>query len=274
MACTSAKLNAGTDIDVVLITNIDIPDPYASLFKDAGVLLYRCPFDCFTFDNDYKWSLAYYKLCALSHIVSELPYSLIAYLDIDVYVQSSFRYIWNECSHNICLYDICHGLQTENYQRFLKEAESYYHRSQVGLTHFGGEFFAANKQNAKLFVETCRNIYESMKQKGIRVNTGDEFIVSLAAHEMSGYIRNAGAYISRYWTRRFRLVSTNYEFNPVMVLHCPAEKKYGLIRIYNYYKKKKRFPSRNRVWAMLHLSRPSLIIRVALWWTRMKESFK
>lgn len=92
----------------------------------------------------------------------------------------------------------------------------------------------------------AERIYEEMVRKEFKTSKGDEFILSLAANEMKEIIKNAGAYICRCWTGLdFWLVSTCYEYNKVLILHLPAEKEKGLLKLYtnntkmvNFYYKK------------------------------------
>lgn len=254
VACVSAKKNCKDNTDVALVTNIDVPTEYKKVLEQNGVKILRYNFDKFNFDGKYTWALAFYKLCALYHATEELDYDNYAFMDSDVYVQTEFSDIWKECGLKILLYDICHGLQTEDYQRFLKEVSEFTGKEALGVTHYGGEFFAANKDNAKMFVVECLDIYRKMMEKQFKTSCGDEFITSLAAARMEGDVRNAGAYIYRYWTRRFHLMSTNYQYNPVAVLHVPQEKDFGMIRIFDKYVSLGILPSQKKVWRMLHLS--------------------
>lgn len=253
VSCVSAKKNASDDTDVALVTNIDVPGVFRDVLDEAGVKVLKYDFDRFNFDGEYDWSLAFYKLCALYHAVNELDYDNYAYLDSDVYVQDSFADVWKECSKKILMYDICHGLQVEDYQRFLKETTEFTGTETLGLTHYGGEFFAANRENAQAFVEECISVYGEMMQKSFKTSMGDEFISSLAAARIADKVRNAGAYIYRFWTRRFHLMSTNYEYNPVAVLHVPQEKDFGMLKIFDRYVAHGRLPSRKKVWQLLHL---------------------
>ena len=254
VACISAK-HHNYDCDVVFTTNIpidDIPEGYTKLLKENNINILTIPFDRFLFSDDYPWGLAFYKLCVLSHII-EMEYDFVCYLDCDVWIQHSFDPIWEECTENILLYDINHGLQVENYRSinsgFVGFSEEYRY-----ITHYGGEFFAANKDMAILFCEKCVKIYEQMIQRKYYSNNGDEFILSLAAKNMKGNIKNAGAYIYRFWTETdFYLISTCYEYNPICVLHMPSEKKKGIIDIYEKYLKNGKMPKPNRVWKMCHI---------------------
>ena len=254
VACVSAKKNCADNTDVALVTNIDVPLEYKKVLEQEKVQILQYALDEFSFDGKYTWSLAFYKLCALYHVTENLDYDNYVFMDSDVYVQTDFSDIWKECKQKIMLYDICHGLQVEDYNRFLKEVCEFTGTDALGITHYGGEFFAANKENAKEFVTTCLDVYREMMKKHFKTSCGDEFITSLAAARMEEKVRNAGAYIYRYWTRRFHLMSTNYQHNPVAVLHVPQEKDFGMIRIFDKYVSHGSLPSQKKVWKMLHLS--------------------
>lgn len=254
VSCVSAKMNAGEDTDVALVTNLEIPEKYEKLLKQLGIKMLKYEFDHFNFNGKYAWSLAFYKLNALYHVVNELNYDNYAYLDSDVYVQGGFTDIWKECSRKIMMYDICHGLQVEDYKRFLKETNDFVGNDSLGLTHYGGEFFAASKGNARLFVHECVSIYDKMMQMSFQTSMGDEFISSLAAAQLADKVKNAGAYVYRFWTRRFHLMSTNYQYNPVTVLHVPQEKDFGMQKIFDKYVAHGKLPNRKKVWQLLHLS--------------------
>lgn len=121
VASVSARRNCDIDTDVAIVTNIDIPAPYKEILQQNDVKIFTFPFDEFCFEKAYQWSLAFYKLCALSKAVKYMKYDYYAYLDTDVYVQSSFKNIWRECDHNMQMYDLNHGLDNANYCRLLNE---------------------------------------------------------------------------------------------------------------------------------------------------------
>ncbi len=263
VACLSAQEKNQGISDVALVTNIAVVEPYRSLLLQQGIKIYQIPFDKFDFGGDYTWSLAFYKLCALYHICRESHYIYYAYLDSDVYFQSDFSAIWAECDHHIMLYDINHGYQVEHYRHFLKEVDEFL-SSSTYITHFGGEFFAAEQQHAILFSQKCLDVYEEMRKRNFVTTHGDEFILSIVASQMKSIIKNAGAYICRYWTAGFRLVSTNYCYNPVVVLHVPSEKQSGMLNIYHYFLKHGKMPPAQQVWRKLHLNKISLTVRIKI----------
>lgn len=193
----SAKQNACQQADVVLVTNIDVPNPYKAILEGNEIKIIKADFDDFNFGGNYMWALAFYKLCALKHVLIETNYGYYAYLDSDVYVQSDFENIWKECDSHIMMYDICHSLQVENYRHFLAEIKSFRGKD-CCITHCGGEFFAAKKEDAVMFMSECQQVYAQMTKADFKTTHGDEFIISLAAVKFN--VKNAGAYIYRFWT--------------------------------------------------------------------------
>lgn len=262
VACLSAKKNAGDDIDVMLISNIDIPEPYASLLKTNGILLQICPFDRFNFGNTTRngqkvsWQLAFYKLCALAFAVTRLNYEYICFMDSDIFVQRSFDRIWKDASNNIMLYDV--NEPTDGYM--VKEMQDFLH-TELCHTHYGGEFFAASIVLAKKFVVGCEKVYDEMLDAGYMTKSGDEFITSIAASRIKQDIKNAGAYIRRYWTGSYRLICNDYEKNNIVILHMPAEKEYGIIKLYNKFISKGEVPQKELVWKICNFKHSSLRVQ-------------
>lgn len=246
--------------DVALVTNIamqDIPNEYYDILVKSDIKIVTIPFDEFRFPKNYVWSLAFYKLCVLKHL-TRMDYSAVCYMDTDVYVQGSFDNIWQECKENILLYDINHGLGTKDYQIICDEFSAFM-GNKVLCTHYGGEFFAANINQAKLFCAECETVYQKMINSAFVTTKGDEFVLSLAAHSMKSKIKNAGAYVFRFWTGTdFRLVSTCYKFNRMTVLHVPDAKNNGMVTLYNKYIAAGKIPSDEACWAILELSQVPL----------------
>lgn len=266
VAAISAK-HYNPDCFVAFVTSLDskdIPDFTTQLLQGHGVEIIHIPFDRFCFEPDYPWSLAFYKLCALSHLI-EKGFDSICYLDADVFIQGSFDPIWKECRQNLLLYDINHGLQTENYRQICSEFAAFSGwKEPEYITHYGGEFFCADLPRAREFHAIAEKIYKEMLSQHFRTTKGDEFIVSLSANAMKGSVKNAGAYIFRFWSGvRFHLVSTCYLYNAVTVLHLPAEKERGMTRLYNRFISKGRFPANETVWRVCRLSRQPILDRTA-----------
>lgn len=255
VAAISARQNNPKIIDVAVVTNIDLETKYKEILQKYHIQIIKMDFTFFRFANNYLWNLAFYKLNVMYQITHNFDYDSFIYLDADVYVQSSLENVFKETENNILLYDINHGLQTGNYRTFVGETNEFLHNHEY-LTHYGGEFFAANKTQGKLFSEKCLIIYQQMIDQNFTTTIGDEFILSIAAQELKQQVKNAGAYVYRYWTGMNRLVSTNYAFNPVAVLHCPIEKNRGLLKLYKKIIKGRKL-SNKTVIRKLHLQHPS-----------------
>lgn len=263
VALCSAKYY-NPECEVALVTNIsvrNIPQEYTAILKKEKISIIVVPFDDFTFQDKYVWSLAFYKLCVLKHLC-KLNYDNICYMDTDVYVQGNMNALWKECKYNIMLYDINHGLQVEDYKIICNEFREYYADWKL-ITHYGGEFYASSTENARKFVQELKNIYLKMLNNNIVTSKGDEFLISIAADRMKDKIKNAGGYVYRFWTAPgFRLISSCYEYNPVLVLHMPNEKNNGILKLYKKYISKGKMPNNRTVWKICRLSSFGSIDRI------------
>lgn len=255
----SAK-KTNPNIDVALVSNVNIPAEYEKLLLDNQVLIYTEPFDAFAFANDYPWCLAYYKLCALEKMVTKYDYDNYIYTDADVFVQKSLDKVFLELRDNILMYDINHGLYVRDYVQIMEEFNRF--GVDTYITHYGGEFFGASRENARLFSQQCKAIFNEMQSRNFVTAKGDEFISTIAAHRLRGMVKNAGAYIYRFWTGDFYLVSTCYKFNEIAILHLPAEKQDGMLKLYNYFVKHNAFPSKEKVHKICHLTHQPLKAKV------------
>lgn len=259
VALVSAK-QFNSDCDVAFATNLkekELPNEFLKILREWDIQVLEIPYNEFEFPGDYTWSLAFYKLCVLKRI-SEMKYMSVCYLDTDVYIQGNFEAIWRECEQNVMLYDINHGLNTDDYISLCDEVEEFYGNRKL-ITHYGGEFFAASSSNAKEFVNVCEQVYSKMLEKDFRTTKGDEFILSVAAENMKASIKNAGAYVYRFWPgASFRLVSTCYEYNRIIVLHLPAEKEHGMLKMYDHYIRRGIVPSDKNAWRIFRLSKMPL----------------
>lgn len=242
--------------DVALVTNCTIPFEYENILKNNTIHIYNEPFNEFIYPDNFTWSLAFYKLCALNAMTKHDNYTYYCYVDADVIANLPLDSVWEECNQHIMLYDINHGLNVSHYNRFIDEVFVFTGEKRY-ITHYGGEFFAGNKIDALEFVETCKTIYNKTIRENITFNTGDEFIVSIAADQLKHKVKNAGAYIFRFWTGVFRLVSTCYKFNSVLILHLPSEKQQGIARIFDKYIVKGKYPSKKQIYRICHLEHPS-----------------
>ena len=231
--------NNNPDCEIALVTNIKIPNNFEDIFNKNNIKVIRQKFDLFTFDSEMKWSLAFYKLCALDHIVNDFSYDKIMTVDLDVFCSKNLNEVWIEADTNLLLYDMHHSLSNQQSINMNNEYYQLYDKHVI-LPNYGGEFICGNRKYLKMFLDECHIIYRRMIEKNIRTNHGDEFIICSVSIRMREIIKNANAYVFRYWTDKFYLVSTNYYYNPVSLLHLPDEKKRGFKKMYYYYLKKQK----------------------------------
>jgi len=236
----SAKMSNSDDV-VALITNTQLPNEFLKILEMNDIKIFIHEFENFKFEEDIRWSLAFYKLCALEWAVNNLDYENYLIVDTDTYFQGSIKNVWKETKDDILLY-ILPRAYDHNILKLMREEYSQIYNRDLSLIHYGGEFVAGNKQQLIIFMNKCRVVYNKMMSSGIRTKQGDEFIVSVVATENREHIKPANPYIHRYWTGQVYLVSTNYVIDPVAILHLPSEKNSQFILLYKYLLKKEKFP--------------------------------
>ena len=259
VALASAKFY-NPDCDIALVTNIELPERFKTIFSKNNIIIYRADFNSFVFDEKYKWGLAFYKLCALKQML-EKNYDNYLLLDTDTYTQSSLDDLWLDCEYDIMLYDINHRYGIKDNRNFHKEVYEFLGESKQ-FTNYGGEFIAGNRENLNILMNDCLEVYNKLIEDKFKMSFGDEFILRIAAEKNRNIIRNAGGYIFRYWTQNFNLTSTNYKYNAISILHCPAEKTGGLIDLFACIEKKNKILKNEEVWKILHLKKPKLKVRI------------
>lgn len=247
----SAALNNPGD-DVMLVVNADVPEPYKALFEKEGIKIKKIPFERFIMPDHFVWALAFFKLCALSHVVEEEAYDNYLLLDTDTVTQASFNEMWEECKTGVILYPLGHSYHHHDRERIRSDYRKLYEED-LNLVHYGGEYICGNRQALRFFMEECQAVYEQMEAKQFQVDdhTGDETILSIAAARIQAMPETpeivAGVpYIYRYWTNDFYLTSTNTVYNPVCIWHLPDEKENAMRYLYRYYRKRGSFPTKEQ----------------------------
>ncbi len=249
VALASAKKNNPND-DVFLSVNVDIGDEWTKRFEAAGVFVRKMDFNTFVVPKEFPWSLAFFKVCILNTWVREGRYDNYLLLDADTYTTGSFDDLWKEASFGMVLFPLGHTFSHRDRDVIRIDFEKLYteEAKKLPITHYGGEFVCGNREMITLFMDKVLEIFDRISQNGFSVEEkiGDEDLWSIAAallyREMP--VIAADPYVFRFWTTDvFYLVSTCTVSNPVAIWHLPQEKQTGLIRLYNYYCKKKAFPS-------------------------------
>lgn len=249
--CLLSARDKNPDVDIALITNVEVPAEYAELLSERGIQIMRHEFDSFRFPPEYKWSLAFYKLSALEYALG-LGYEKILLIDVDSYVIRSADDIWKELDYKFLASNTGEGLNVSYYRKLSQEASEFLGK-EVIISHYSGSFLALNREHGRLFFKECHRIHEEMLRRGTVVQSGDEFLLSLFCYEHPEVIREADGYHQTFWTHQFRYVSTRYRFNPIIVAHLPSEKENGLFKIYGKYKRRRRVTD-DYAFRVLHLN--------------------
>lgn len=244
---SAALLNP--DDTVMIVVNEEVPEPYKSLFEEENIKIKKIKFDRYVMPQNFVWSLAFFKLCALSYVVEEEDYDNFLLLDADTITMQTYSEMWDECKTGVILYPLGHAYHHHDRERIRSDYRKLYEED-INVVHYGGEYVCGNRRAMGLFMAECRSVYERMQEKNFCVDdhTGDETILSIAAARMQ--VRKCGnveviaavPYIYRYWTNDFYLVSMNVIYNPVCIWHLPDEKEHAMVYFYRYYRKKKCFP--------------------------------
>ena len=260
VALASAKRKNPED-EVALITT-DMPgEPLAGELSRAGVKVLLHPFDTYVMPEDFRWKLAFYKLCALTWAASLPEYERILLLDSDTLTMEPYGDLWKEADEGLMLFPLGHTWShpdrqpiRETYRILFPQEEDL---DPTGRTEplndpiqYGGEFVCGRREQMTDFTEICLQLYQRILQAGDRIpkEIGDECILSIAAgiYNRKLRVRDACAYVYRYWTDAFYLVATNTFQNPVCIWHLPAEKDRGILYLYAYYRRHGDFPPKER----------------------------
>jgi len=250
-ALVSAKLN-NPDCAVALVTNITVSEYFKKIFDKFDIKIFKENFDRFKFDNNYKWGLAFYKLCALEKVLT-YDYDSYLFLDADTYTQNSLTDLWEETDYNVMLHNHIHRLSIPDCKRYNREVENFCGIT-APLTNYSGGFIAGSKTLLNRFINICVGIYNEMLEKNFQTSFGDEFITRLAAEKMKENIKEANAYIETFWTNvHFYLTTTRYKYNAISSFHLPDEKNRGLIKVFEYIVKNGKLPQNEKVYDIFNM---------------------
>lgn len=264
----SAKLLNPID-DVLLITNTQLPVYYQRQLVENGVKIIIVPFEYYVMPPSFIWRFAFYKLNVLKFLLEKTEYDNILLLDTDTYHAKSLEWFWKECEAN-CLHmystrhSLNHDVRAMYINDFRKIATSIGCNGSFMFDQWGGEFVGCNRFVLQKLVCILDSIYDSYKSINFNIShqSGDELFLSIASLIIP--TKDAGAYIERFWTQRFYLSSTKWYYDPVAIWHIPAEKKYGMLALYNYYMKHGRFPNVRKSAYILNLPRSRRISMVLI----------
>lgn len=228
------------ETDVAIVTNIPLQGEYRELFETNGIKNHIIPFDKFNVPETFKWGYAFYKLCALYHMVKEFEYDTYLELDTDTITVSNLMPMWEdvEYSKRILLYNL-HRPISHPVGKVINEDYHKVYDFPLHIDQLGGEYICGRKKELEEFLELLEEIYTEYSAFNFKLldpGSGDEAFVSMTAARLKkGVLGFANPYINRFWTGSFYLVSTNWKYDPVLIWHLPAEKNYGMLKLYSIF---------------------------------------
>ncbi|MCM1173572.1 MAG: hypothetical protein NC341_00825 [Blautia sp.] len=249
----SAKYH-NSDCDVILIANNALPDKYASLFSARGIKVLRAAFDNYTVPQNFMWEYAFYKLKALEYIVNNTDYEYILGLDSDTYVADGLEKLWTECEWDRpVLLPVLASTSGDARKQIITDYERNWGQH-LPLVHYGGEFIAGKRNVLSDFSKRINDIYSKVKQNGFQITDemGDEGFLSMAANDFE--VLSAYPFIRRYWTRH-AWYGADTCWADVPIWHLPAEKDYGILKMFSILVKKEKTPSKKKAAKIFNLPR-------------------
>lgn len=282
VSLVSAKKQNPED-SFALCINEGISKEWTERFKAEGIEVRVIPFETFLISKEFTWALAYYKLCVMKALTDEGKYDRYLLMDADTFTTRSYSDMWKECDFGVLLYPLGHSFSHPDRETVREDfVKLYPDEARVReIVHYGGEFIAGNLKSLRDYMEVVSEVFEKMRAINFEVekNAGDETIWSIAAALSFGKTEfvSACAYIFRFWTERFYLVSTVTVSNPVAIWHLPVEKRTGMIRLYDYYVKNKTFPEVEKACKMVGIvkaKRPFNIYTIGSLCNRVKNKLR
>ena len=248
-------IDCNPNVDAALVTNFPLESFYKELLAKYGIIHYECPYVDYTMPPHFTWSLAFYKIATIKYVAEFLNYDYYLQLESDELCIHSFEDMWRELDHKLITVFSPFRYDHPNRTTYSKLYNTYFNSSnETVIEKTGAGFVAGSKKSFQHFSETCDNIYEHLQAHidELDTNLGDELYTSLYCAMYPEKVARANAYAAVYWTNKFYFVSTNYFYDAVSVIHLPAEKNSGMLRMYQYLIKHERLPKLAKVYKIMN----------------------
>lgn len=254
VALTSAK-QQNPDAVCILNCNFEVPKYLLQMMEKAEIKVHKVPFGRFESKEDYQWSITQYKFDSMAYVLELMEDNdCMLLLDTDTICMKKLDELFEEASQSLILYPVAHSFSQIKRAEIRENYRTMYPVKCDNLVHYGGEFFAGNKKQIQRLVDACETVTQKARETDGLKPWDDEHILSIAAeHYLRDCIFPANAYICRYWTNRFYLVSTNYYYDPICIWHLPAEKKFGMLVLFDYIERHGELPEVKKTAKMVGL---------------------
>lgn len=243
--CLLSAIKNGEADKAIFVTNISLGEQWDSAFRNENIeVIVVESTDRFMVDSQAEWNITQYKYEALCSVCTRLdPMDNLLFLDSDTITVGNLADIFSEVADgSLMLYDTRHSYSHPARTRIRENYTLLFGKGNP--VHWGGEFIAGKVQQVMTFLSACSDIVDRMKNTQGLQNVADEHVTSIAITRLNEIqVRNASAYIFRFWTGDPYIVSTNYYFDRVVIWHLPAEKASGIREVYQYYKQNAVLPN-------------------------------
>ena len=241
------------DAVCILNCNFEIPERYQKAAEAAGVEIHQVPYGKYKSNEDFPWAITQYKFDSMEHAIDLMQEEdCLLMLDTDTVCVQNLDEIFEEAKTGLILYATHHWYEQKIRQQMLQNYQKMYGTERTNLVHYGGEFLAGSKAVLSELLDDCSKVITKARETQGLHPWADEEAFSIAVAEFwNKKIYPANAYIYRFWTNEFYLVTTNYYYDPLRIWHLPAEKNYGMMLLYEYFEKNHRFPSMKQMAKMV-----------------------
>ncbi len=240
---------------MAVVVNFELSPFFDELFKSNDIKVYKIDFEDYKVPANFVWSLAFFKITALKFITLNTDYEYTLQLESDEICISNFDDMWRELDYKILM--IYSPFRVDHPNRVLYSKlfhEIYKNNTKQTIVKTGAGFVAGRKDMLLDFVKVCDEIYDYIKynESTVDKNIGDELYTSIYCALYPMRVGDAGPYATVYWTGSFYFAATNYKYDPVSIIHLPAEKKRGFIKLFEYYLKNKKLPKNETIYRIMN----------------------
>jgi hypothetical protein len=110
--------------------------------------------------------------------------------------------------------------------------------SSLQVPYCGGEFVSVSSRNVAELNSNIRALYAALMfshGENTSLMFEEAHILSMAYSLLGWRIGSANPYVKRIWTQPLMFKNATLEDLKLLLIHAPAEKKYGVRRIYNRF---------------------------------------
>ena len=248
--CLKSVLLHNEDVKCILFVDFTLPEEWSERFKIAGIDIQFVKFGGYQISDNFDWGIVQYRYDVINYLCEKMSDDdEVIMLDTDVLCVGSLENVFREIKYRACFYDVQHAYTIKDRKNIIDNYLKIYPIAEhCELIHYGGEFIGCNGKHLKTIFEESKKVMMQSANIDSLVNFNDEHITSIALYHLWNEvpINNANAYIARYWTNPgMYLVSTNYQYNPVVLWHLPFEKNKGFLWVYDYMITKAALPNKS-----------------------------